>query len=43
MSFLRRRAIEASMAEDRTVTPQQIILRLIDAEMARSAEVQANG
>ena len=38
MSFLRRRPVEATIAEDRTVSPQQIILRLIDAEMAREKD-----
>ncbi|MFC7737681.1 hypothetical protein ACFQX4_17990 [Roseomonas sp. GCM10028921] len=42
MTFLRRRASEASITEDRTITPQQIILRLIEAEMARS-QGQADG
>jgi hypothetical protein len=43
LALLRRKAAEASLAEGRTVTPQMIILRMIEAEVMRELEARADG
>jgi hypothetical protein len=43
LALLRRKAAEASLAEGRTVTPQMIILRMIEAEVTRELEARAGG
>jgi hypothetical protein len=43
MVALRRMAAEASLAEGRTVTPQMIILRLLEPAITRELERRADG
>jgi|HigsolmetaAR206D_1030411.scaffolds.fasta_scaffold28176_1 hypothetical protein len=43
LALLRRMAAEASLAEGRTVTPQMVILRLLEPAIRAEMERRANG